>query len=105
MATILEACLYLVACILFVGFRVLASPIIIAEAYPQSFITGVIVAFGICLIALWKKRSSISSLQLFFYLWSPILLLVFTGSFIAGVVAGLIPLKFSMHDFYWGTIW
>ncbi len=87
------ASLYLVAYVLTIGFTILRSPFIIAGAYPGYFIAGVFVAFGISLAPLLKKRSSMSAIVLFFFLWSGTLFLVIAGSFVAGLITDQISIK------------
>ena len=102
METIFVGFLYLVGCQIAIAFSILTSPYTIAEVYPIGFFVGVLVVFGVSVFPFWKKRNSISFVELFSF-WVPLfLLIVFIGSFIAGVVLDLIPLKYSYRDFYRG---
>lgn len=102
METIFVGFLYFVVYQIGIFFSILTSPYTIVQVYPTGFFVGVLFAFVVSVFPFWKKRISISFVELFSF-WVPLfLLIVFIGSFIAGVVLDLIPLKYSYREFYRG---
>jgi hypothetical protein len=88
-----NAIFYLIAFVLIFSLHILSSPFIIAAAYPRYFIIGVFVALGISLASLLKKRTSMSAIVFFFFLWSLTLTLIIAGSFAAGIFTSQLSIK------------